>query len=416
MYSTEERLKLIDQQLDAMTDGQRETLRHISVYEWFRLPGIERDNSPRHFLPVKELSTMDVIFGDANRINHDCDSNAQHHWNDDIKRLTVHALRDIQPGEEITTSYGSFLNSQNVRRAMFEAMFCFHCSCRLCSLPDNQMQERDRKVAQFTHAERSLQKGSDKHPAFIKLGLFRVQARVYKELGREDIRLAQVYEDAASITITHGALAKGRVFAQKAASIWTTVAGSDSPQAIKYAALAEQPRRHERYGFSMMWEEAVGATPQGLGPDDFENWLWNNETPKGLARPTSLSSQSHFSGFADLPSNNGVGTSGSSKKRHWCFLGEIAEDSLFHPLLLDTKDIHGEKVELHFYTKDKGLEFMPNHSQKRHTIVVLDATKYTFKFGPPGIRLEDPRKIQVNEAATSRQSRVVLKIQRRALI
>ncbi|KAG6293356.1 hypothetical protein E4U09_003035 [Claviceps aff. purpurea] len=174
MYSTEERLKLIDQQLDAMTDDQRESLRHISVYEWFRLPGIERDNSPRHFLPVKELSTMDVIFGDANRINHDCDSNAQHHWNDDIKRLTVHALRDIQPGEEITTSYGSFLNSQNVRRAMFEAMFSFQCSCRLCSLPDNQMQERDRKVAQFTHAERSLQKGSDKHPAFIKLGLFRV--------------------------------------------------------------------------------------------------------------------------------------------------------------------------------------------------------------------------------------------------
>ncbi|KAG6292096.1 hypothetical protein E4U09_003554 [Claviceps aff. purpurea] len=145
----------------------------------------------------------------------------------------------------------------------------------------------------------------------------------------------------------------------------------------------------------MMWEEAVGATPQGLGPDDFENWLWNNETPKGLARPTSLSSQSHFSGFADLPSNNGVGTSGSSKKRHWCFLGEIVEDSLFHPLLLDTKDIHGEKVELHFYTKDKGLDFMPNHSQKRHTIVVFDATKYTFKFGPPGIRLEDPRKIQI---------------------
>ncbi|KAG6026465.1 hypothetical protein E4U19_002590 [Claviceps sp. Clav32 group G5] len=409
MYSTEERRKLIKQQLNAMTDDQRDVLQHISVYEWFHLPGVERDTSPRHFLPVKALSTLDVIFGDANRINHDCDSNAQHYWNDDTKRLTVHALRDIHPGEEITTSYGSFLNSQKVRWAMFQALFNFECSCRLCSLPDDQMQERDRKVAQFTHMERSL-KAPDDQPAFIKLGCCRVQARVYSELGREDIRLAQVYEEAASIAITHGALAKGRVFAQKAASIWTTVAGSDSPEAIKYAALAQKPSRHERYGFSMMWEEAVGEIPQGLGPDDFENWLWNNETPKGLAKPANLSNQSNFSGFSDLPSNDGVETSGSSKKRHCCFLGEIVEDSLFHPLLLDTKDIHGENVSLHFYTKDKGLEFVPKHSQKRHTIVVLDATRYKFKFGPPGIRLEDPRKVQVNEAAASQQSCVFVSI------
>jgi SET domain-containing protein len=42
------------------------------------------------------------IFLDACRINHACDNNAQKSWNENIKRHTIHALRDIEKDEEIT--------------------------------------------------------------------------------------------------------------------------------------------------------------------------------------------------------------------------------------------------------------------------------------------------------------------------
>ncbi|KAG6093084.1 hypothetical protein E4U30_004676 [Claviceps sp. LM220 group G6] len=138
-----------------MTDDQRDALQPISLTQWFDLPIGAMDNPQKHFLPIHELPELDAIFVEASRINHNCENNAQHYWKDDIKRLTVHALRDIHPGEEITTSYGSFPYSQKLRQVMFEANFGFKCSCRLCSLPDDQMQKSDMKVAQPPRTEQS---------------------------------------------------------------------------------------------------------------------------------------------------------------------------------------------------------------------------------------------------------------------
>ncbi|KAG5991693.1 hypothetical protein E4U52_003428 [Claviceps spartinae] len=116
----EERQKLITQQMEAMTDDQRDALQPISFTQWFDLPIGAMDNPQKHFLPIHELPELDAIFGEASRINHNCENNAQHYWKDDIKRLTVHALRDIHPGEEITTSYGSFPYNQKLRQVMLK--------------------------------------------------------------------------------------------------------------------------------------------------------------------------------------------------------------------------------------------------------------------------------------------------------
>lgn len=37
-------------------------------------------------------------------MNHHCTPNVFHRFNANINRLTIHALRDIKPGEEISTS------------------------------------------------------------------------------------------------------------------------------------------------------------------------------------------------------------------------------------------------------------------------------------------------------------------------
>jgi hypothetical protein len=66
-------------------------------------------------LPVEVERTGGAIFLEACRINHACDDDAQKHWNQRIERHTVHALRDIPEGEEVTIYYLGYDSSRKVR-------------------------------------------------------------------------------------------------------------------------------------------------------------------------------------------------------------------------------------------------------------------------------------------------------------
>ena len=69
------------------------------------------------------------------------------------------------------------------------------------------------------------------------------------------------------------------MFAERALSVWKTTLGSDSTEAIKYGALAQDPSKYELCGISMKWKTKVDEVPQ-LEPSDFEDWLWRREKPK----------------------------------------------------------------------------------------------------------------------------------------
>lgn len=81
--------------------------------------GIIRTNA----LPFGDHEEEGGIFLHACRINHACDNNAQKSWNENIKRYTVHALRDIDEGEEITIYYLGVVNSRRARQESLERKF-----------------------------------------------------------------------------------------------------------------------------------------------------------------------------------------------------------------------------------------------------------------------------------------------------
>jgi hypothetical protein len=136
----------IHKQVDALTPDQRRAF--LSLHNIYaddaasRYLGIIRTNA----LPFGDDVEEGGIFLDACRINHACDNNAQKSWNENIKRHTVHALRDIEKGEEITIYYLRVLNSRKARQDALQRKFAFTCSCRLCSLPPDQSQESDRRL------------------------------------------------------------------------------------------------------------------------------------------------------------------------------------------------------------------------------------------------------------------------------
>ncbi|EUC40071.1 hypothetical protein COCMIDRAFT_109712 [Bipolaris oryzae ATCC 44560] len=403
-----ERLRTsICKQVEALSENQRRdflSMHNIHPYSNAaeQYHGIFRTNS----LPAEDVGDQGAIFLEACRINHACDNNAQKNWNENIKRHTVHALRDINKGEEITITYLGPLKNRKARQEALQEKFDFTCSCHLCCLPPEQSQESDRRLKEIHHLDGVIdQLGTDGVlvSPLRTLRYFDQQVHLYEKQGREDIGLAQAFVNAAQLVIANSDLARGRVFAEKATSVWKIILGGDSTQAIKHRALAQDPSKYELFGISTKWKTKVSQIPQGLEPSDFEDWLWRREQPKALGQLANLRSRATFPSFTELPDENGVDPEFYEKsnigtyrpRRHWCFFGEIVDFASLLRLQMEIKDVDGTIIPLYFYTDSRGSELVPGQVQKGYTVAILYAERHAFMFCEPGIRHEDPQTIKI---------------------
>jgi len=236
--------------------------------------GIVRTNA----LPLGVDAVRGGIFLDACRINHSCNPNGQNTWNENIKQVTIHAVKDIEKGEEITISYLSVYANHNSRQQSLRRGFGFTCSCDLCSLPLDLRRKSDERLDEIARLDGLIGDGvgilstplQTLHYAHTLLGLL-------NEEGMDDSNTPRTYYDALQIAVANGDLARASVFAERASSIRTVFEGDDSPEVIKLKRLARNPSEHVLYGMSMRWKTAVEQVPQGLGLDEFEDWLWKKE-------------------------------------------------------------------------------------------------------------------------------------------
>ncbi|KAG4435209.1 hypothetical protein IFR05_009317 [Cadophora sp. M221] len=359
--------------------------------------GIVRTNS----LPAEAVGDKGGIFLAACRINHACDNNAQKSWNKTTKRHIVHALTDINKGDEITITYLGPLKNRKVRQKALRERFGFSCLCHLCSLPPEQSQESDRRLEEIHRLDGVIdQLGTEGIlvSPLRTLRYFDQQVRLYNDQGREDVGFAQAFVNAAQLVIANSDLARGRIFARRAASVWKTTLGSDSMEAVKYGALAQDPSKYELFGISMKWKTKADEAPQGLEPRDFEDWLWRRKKPTALRQLANLRSRGTFPGFTDLPDENDVDPDFDESsdmvtyrpRHHWCFLGEIMDFTVLHHLEIETKDVDGGKIPLHFYTDGRGSKLAPAQLRSGYTVAILYAKRHVFMFGAPSIRHKDP--------------------------
>ncbi|KAL5379234.1 hypothetical protein PMIN02_010995 [Paraphaeosphaeria minitans] len=377
-----ERLRTsICKQVEALSENQRRDFLSMHNIHPYRNAaeqylGIFRTNS----LPVEAVGDQGAIFLEACRINHACDNNAQKNWNEKIKRHTVHALRDINKGEEIMITYLGPLKNRKARQEALQEKFDF-TYCVIDQLGTDGVLVSPLRTLRY----------------------FDQQVRLYNEQGREDVGFAQAFVDAAQLVIANSDLARGRVFAERAASVWKITLGGDSTQAIKRRALAQDPSKYELFGVSTKWKTKVDETPQGLEPSDFEDWLWRREKPKALGQLANLRSRATFPGFTDLPDENDVDPEFYERsnigtyrpRRHWCFFGEIVDFASLLRLQMEIKDVDGTTIPLYFYTDSRGSELVPGQFQKGYTVAILYAERHAFMFCEPGIRHEDPQTIKV---------------------
>ena len=234
--------------------------------------GIVKTNA----LPCGPDSKIGGVYPTICLINHSCLPNAHNNWNSDAKCETIHAIRYIKSGEEITISYdrgGSF----DSRRTYLNDAFGFDCSCSLCSLPLPNLQTSDARRLQIQVLDNAIGDPDRvmKKPDDCLADCHRLLQVIKEEFGGDaGALIARLYYDAFQISITHGDQARASVFAERGYRSRVICEGEDSPATRKIKNLMENPAGHMSFGASKRWKTAKGLVPKGLDAGGFEKWLW----------------------------------------------------------------------------------------------------------------------------------------------
>lgn len=234
--------------------------------------GIVKTNA----LPCGPQSPIGGVYPTICLINHSCLPNAHNCWNSEINCETIHAIRDIKSGEEITISYDKGDPSEP-RRANLKQAFGFDCNCALCSLPPPDLQISDARRLQIQNLDSAIgdpERVMNKPHDCLADCYLLLQVLNEEYQGGAGVLVARLYYDAFQISITHGDQARASVFAERGYRSRVMSEGEDCPDTRRSKNLMENPSGHRNFGASKRWKTAKGLVPKGLDTDEFEKWLW----------------------------------------------------------------------------------------------------------------------------------------------
>ena len=181
-----------------------------------------------------EMGAGTCICLDASRINHSCIPNAHYSWNSSIERETVHAVKDILKGEEITISYCPAIRTLEERKRDLEP-YVFTCSCPACQTETDfginsqirrqQMRIRDHQIKNYLDDLPVAQieyDQCDEEPAILSLvNLIEEEGLVYEK--------SFAYRNAAEYALKLGVKEEALVFASWEFEVVFCCVGRDSP-------------------------------------------------------------------------------------------------------------------------------------------------------------------------------------------
>ncbi|KAK5631124.1 hypothetical protein RRF57_006839 [Xylaria bambusicola] len=190
-------------------------------------------------------SNFRSLFTIISRINHSCRPNCVYYFDSNTFSQNVVAVRDIQPGEELSIAYIDPVLPQSERQKRLKS-WGFECSCERCSVNATQVAESDGNVAEIHRLWKQLDNysaSSSATPAMAE----RLIA-LYRQEGLES-RIQEAYYRAAVEWIGLGEAEKAAQHATLCIEYGTLFLGPGRPFIEKMKQLLDGPTDHPQWMF-----------------------------------------------------------------------------------------------------------------------------------------------------------------------
>ncbi|KAI4277266.1 MAG: hypothetical protein LQ337_001913 [Flavoplaca oasis] len=177
--------------------------------------------------------TVAAVYATACLINHSCQANSLGRWNPEVRVETVHATQDIQAEAEILFDYVSCM-TYGVRKEKLRRLWGISCTCVLCSLPPNEIQESDarrKQIDELFDESGGMQRMIDHPEQSLKIcgQLMKLIHEEYAGGSQYFAMIAQAIDVAYRICTTHSDLASAGILQKKSYDLRLLCEGSDSP-------------------------------------------------------------------------------------------------------------------------------------------------------------------------------------------
>ncbi|KAJ5757741.1 uncharacterized protein N7511_006435 [Penicillium nucicola] len=242
--------------------------------EYNPIEGIMRTNG----IALGPKSPHAAIFLLCSRFNHSCSTNAVYYWNANMSRETIHAVKEIQEGEEITVSYLStedWIMSREERRRMISMQHRFSCYCVACIASPEAVAASDRRRRRIMEMQESISEGNLLvHNPRRGLKFCRDVLMLLQLEGEFGAMACVVYFDAFQFCVANCDFARASCFAALYMRKKIFFAGGEVDDYEGVRAFIENPERHDLAGYCSFAWKTVLRDRRSLDSEGFEQWLW----------------------------------------------------------------------------------------------------------------------------------------------
>ncbi|TLD20404.1 hypothetical protein PspLS_08789 [Pyricularia sp. CBS 133598] len=180
------------------------------------------------------------VYAQAAAINHDCRPSINYRLNDITQTTT--AVREIQPGEELSVSYVDLMLPHKERRQRLRD-WGFDCKCSKCTASAAAIVRSDENLSMIQFLERALDS-----PNSTVTGATGEQLVALYEEERLDIYLGPTYTRAALNYGLFGEKEKAVEYAKKAIAALERQYGPYAADIPSMQALRDEPEKHWSWG------------------------------------------------------------------------------------------------------------------------------------------------------------------------
>ncbi|KAA1066120.1 hypothetical protein PGT21_022050 [Puccinia graminis f. sp. tritici] len=217
--------------------------------------GIKAQDDSKHLLT--DMISRSCLMLYMQYLNHDCRPNVGYRFNNVTIQVEMHALREIAPGEELSISYITLVQSREKRRKSLHGTYGFHCGCSQCSLSDAESEASDQRVEKIRELWDVISDWDSSPPSTPAMAdeileLFKAE--------RMDVVMEEPYTMASLVYNSWGLTHQARQFSALAISYGVYTHDKTWLETSSHLPLIYDPESHWSYNIGKKMDAEVQTT------------------------------------------------------------------------------------------------------------------------------------------------------------